>query len=154
MDLDFVEEEGATIRQALLPLIAEDATRISDLVSVVQRDRKWLYFCGIQPVFQHAQDDLASFRMFTAQLCDQGACKQAEIISAFGVSKSSVLRSVKKYREEGIAGFFKPRGVRAASVMTPEVIGRAEQLLDSGHSKSQVAQQLDIRYDTLRKAID
>ena len=71
----FVEEEGATIRQALLPLIAEDATRISDLVSVVQRDRKWLYLCGIQPVFQHAQDDLQSFRMFTAQLCDQGACK-------------------------------------------------------------------------------
>ena len=77
-----------------MPRIAEDATRISDLVSVVQRDGKWFYFCGIQPVFQQAQDDRASFRMFTAQLCDQGACKQAEIISAFGVSKSRVLRSV------------------------------------------------------------
>ena len=154
MDFGFVEEEGATIRQALLPLIAEDATRISDLVSVVQQHGKWSYFCGIQPVFQHAEDDLASFRMFTAQLCDQGACKQAEIISAFWVSKSSVLRSVKKYREESVEGFFKPRRVRAALVMTPEVIGRAQQLLDSGHSKSQVAEQLDIRYDTLRKAID
>ena len=92
--------------------------------------------------------------MFTAQLCDQGACKQAEIISAFGVSKSSVLRSVKKYRDESVEGFFKPRRVRAAPVMTPEVILRAEQLLNSGHSKSQVAEQLDIRYDTLRKAID
>ncbi len=135
LDFGFVEEEGATMQQVLLPLIAEDATRISDLISIVQRDGKWFYFCGTQPVFQHAQDDLQSFRMFTSQLCEQGACKQAEIISAFGVSKSSVLRSVKKYREESVEGFFQPRRVRAASVMTPDVIQRAEQLLDSGHSK-------------------
>ena len=92
-----------------MPLIAEDATRISDLLSVVRQDGQWFYFCGTQPVFQHAESDLRSFRMFTAQLCLQRACKQAEIIKAFGVSKSSVLRSVHKYREEGIGGFYRPR---------------------------------------------
>ncbi len=105
------EEEGATIPQALLPLIAEDATRISDLISVVRQDGQWFYFCGTQPIFQHDEGDLRSFRMFTAQLCVQRACKQAEIIKAFGVSKSSVQRSVNKYRQEGIAGFYKPREV-------------------------------------------
>ena len=87
--------------QALL-LLAEDATRISDRVSVVRQDGKWFYFCGIQPIFEHAEGDEPTFRMFTAQLCVQGACKQAEIVKAFGVSKSSVIRSVKKYRQEGI----------------------------------------------------
>ena len=130
------EEEGATIPQALLPLIPEDATRISDLISVVRQDGQWFYYCGTQPVFQHAEADLRSFRMFTAQLCVQRACKQAEIIKAFGVSKSSVLRSVNKYREEGIAGFYQPRRARGAPVMTPEVIQQAQQRFEEGHSKT------------------
>lgn len=140
--------------QALLPLIAEDATRISDLISVVRQDGQWFYFCGTQPVFQHDEGDLRSFRMFTAQLCVQRACKQAEIIKAFGVSKSSVLRSANKYRQEGIEGFYRPRRARGAPVMTPEVIQQAQQLFEQGYSKTEVACELDIPYDTLRKAID
>jgi len=92
--------------------------------------------------------------MYTAQLCVQGACKQSEIIKAFGVSKSSVLRSVNKYREEGIEGFYKPRRTRSASVMTPQVIQLAEQLFAKGTSKVEVARELNIPCDTLRKAIN
>ncbi|MEE8045213.1 MAG: hypothetical protein V3T49_00080, partial [Dehalococcoidia bacterium] len=81
-------------------------------------------------------------------------CKQAEIVKAFGVSKSSVLRSVRKYHQEGIKGFYQPRRARGATVMTPEVIQQAQQLFEEGHSKAEVARELDIPYDTLRKAID
>ncbi len=137
-----------------MPLIPDDATRISDLISVVRQDGQWFYFCGTQPVFQHAERDLRSFRMFTAQLCVQRACKQADIIKAFGVSKSSVLRSVNKYREEGIDGFYRLRRTRHAPVITPGVIQQAQQLFKQGHSKSEVARELDVPYDTLRKAID
>jgi transposase len=140
--------------QALLPLVAEDATRINDLISLVQQDGQWIYFCGTQPVFQHAEGDQKAFRMFTAQLCVQGAVKQADIIKTFGVSKSSVLRSVKKYRQQGIQGFYQPRRTRGAAVMTPEVIQRARQLLEEGYSKGEAARQLDVSYDTLRKAIE
>lgn len=140
--------------QALLPLVSEDASRVSDLISVVCQDGHWFYFCGTQPVFQHRETDLRSFRMFTAQLCGQGACKQADIIRAFGVSKSSVLRSVKKYRQEGIQGFYQTRRTRGAPIMTPPVIQEALQLFEKGYSRAEVARQLDIPYDTLRKAID
>jgi len=92
--------------------------------------------------------------MFTAQLCVQRTCKLVEIIKAFGVSKSSVLRSVNKYQHEGIEGFYKPRRTRSALVMTPEVIRLVEQQLAKGNSKADVARELDIPYDTLRKAID
>jgi len=105
-------------------------------------------------VFQHDEGDLRSFRMFTAQLCVQRTCKLVEIIKAFGVSKSSVLRSVNKYQHEGIEGFYKPRRTRGALVMTPEVIRLVEQQLAKGNSKADVARELDIPYDTLRKAID
>ena len=130
------------------------ATQLSDLISVVRQDDQWTYFCGVQPVFEHPEDDRQSFRMFTAQLCCQGACTQAQIIRAFGVSKNSVLRSVAKYLEEGIDGFYGPRRGRGASVMTAEVIVQAEKLLAVGHSRNEVAKELDVKCDTLRKAIN
>jgi prepilin-type processing-associated H-X9-DG protein len=139
--------------QALLPLIPSGATQLSDLISVFCQDGKWTYCCGVQPVFEHPEDDRQSFRMFTALLCCQGACTQAQIIRAFGVSKNSVLRSVAKYLEEGIGGFYGPRRGRGPSVMTAEVIVQAEKLLAAGHSRKEVAKELDVQCDTLRKAI-
>ena len=68
--------------------------RISDSISVVRENGRWIYFCGVQPVFQHAENDHRVFRMFTAQLICQGACRQVDIVRAFGVSKNSVIRSV------------------------------------------------------------
>lgn len=139
--------------QALLPLIPDGASPINDRISVTRQDGQWTYFCGIAPVFQHAEDDRKSFGMFTAQLCCQGACTQAEIIHTFGVSKNSVLRSVKKYRTEGNAGFFQPRRGRGASVITKKVVAEAEKLLTLGHDRRQTAKALNVPYETLRKAI-
>jgi transposase len=146
------QEEG-TIPQALLPLIADGATRISDWISVTRENGQWVYFCGVQPVFQHTESDVASFRMFTAQLICQGACRLVDIVRAFGVSKNSVIRSVNKYRAGGTEAFYTPRATRGASVLTPEVLAQAQQLLGAGWSRREVADYLKIKVDTLRKAI-
>jgi hypothetical protein len=146
------QEEG-TIPQALLPLIADGATRINDLISVARQNDQWTYFCSTQPVFHHADSDHQSFRMFTAQLICQDACRQVDIVRAFGVSKNSVIRSVNKYRAGGVKAFYTPRATRGASVMTPEITGQAQQLLGVGWSRREVAEQLDLKLDTLRKAI-
>ena len=140
--------------QILLPIIPLGATAINEIISVVREKQQWTYFCGVQPVFQHTEDDRKSFRMFTAQLCAQGACTQAQIIRAFGVSKNSIMRSVAKYRQEGIDGFYRPHKGRGASIMTAEVTSRAQNLFASGHSRKEVAKELGIKHDTLRKAID
>jgi transposase len=146
------QEEG-TIPQALLPLIADGATRISNLISVVRENGQWIYFCGVQPVFRHAEGDRRAFRMFTAQLICQGACHQVDIVRSFGVSKNNVIRSVNKYRAGGVEAFYTPRTPRGASVMTPEVTARAQQLLGTGWSPTEVANELGLKVDTLRKAI-
>ena len=135
-------------------MIPGGATQINELISVVREGKEWTYFCGVQPVFRHAEDDRQSFRMFTAQLCCQGACTQAEIIRTFGVSKNSILRSTKKFREEGIEGFYRPRRGRGPSVMTADVSAQAQRLLDLGRSRREIAKELGVKYDTLRKAID
>ena len=146
------QEEG-TIPQALLPLIADGATRISDLISVVRENGQWTYFCGTQPVFRHAENDHRCFRMFTAQLICQGVCRQVDIVCAFGVSKNSVIRSVEKYDAGGVAAFYTSRATRGASVMTPGVTAQAQQLLGAGWSSREVAGELGLKLDTLRKAI-
>jgi len=92
--------------------------------------------------------------MFTAQLACQGVCRQSDIVRTFGVSTNSVKRSVKKYREEGIEGFYQPRKRRGATVMTDDVTVRAQEQLSCGCSRRQVADQVGVRYDTLRKAIN
>jgi hypothetical protein len=104
-------------------------------------------------VFQHPENDRRSFRMFTAQLICQGVCRQVDIVRAFGVSKNSVIRSVDKYRAGGVEAFFAPRAARSASVLTPEVTAQAQQLLGAGESRTEVAERLGIKLDTLRKAI-
>jgi transposase-like protein len=91
--------------------------------------------------------------MFTAQLICQGVCRQVDIVRAFGVSKNRVIRSVNTYRAGGVSAFFAPRATRGASVMTPEVTAQAQQLLGAGESRTEVAERLGIKLDTLRKAI-
>ena len=140
--------------QALLPLIPGGATRINDRISVVRENQEWTYFCGTDPVFRHPEKDRRSFRMFTAQLFCQGACRQTDIIRTFGVSTNSVKRSVKKYREEGIAGFYRPSKARGPTVITEQIVVQAQELLNQGHARREVADQLGVRYDTLRKAIN
>ena len=140
--------------QALLPLIPAGASSVNDRISVVRENGEWTYFCGVAPIFRHPEQDRRTFRMFTAQLVCQGACRQSDIVRTFGVSTNSVKRSVKKYREDGIESFYQPRKRRGATVMTDGVTAQAQELLGRGCSRRDVADELGVPYDTLRKAIN
>ena len=64
------------------------------------------YFHLGLPVFSHDLDDIDSFQQITSQLINSGACRNCEIIAAFGVTPSSVVRALKKLRKEGSSAFF------------------------------------------------
>ena len=87
--------------QLQLPIFPEGLTLINQNIGFIRKDAALTYIYGNLPVFTHAIDDTPSFRMFTSQLYINGSASQAEICRAFGVSKISVLRSVKLYREKG-----------------------------------------------------
>lgn len=140
--------------QAQLPFFPEGVTHITPYLAFVKNEQgDVVYFNGSMPVFSHAADDKASFKMITAQFCVNGNAKQAEISRAFGVPKITVRRAVNLYREQGPRGFFVPRKCRGAAVLTPEIIGRAQSLFDDGLQNAEVAKQLDLKPDTLRKAV-
>ena len=141
--------------QQILPLIPRGATQINGLVSVYRNGTSWTYFLSTYPIYSHAENDRRMFRMVTAQLVDSGACRQVDIQRAFGVSKSSVIRSLYKLRTNGVKAFFvQRRGRRGGNVFTSEVLEQAQRFLDQGYTRKGAAQELGIKYDTFRKAIN
>jgi transposase len=142
--------------QLMLPLLSAGVTNINHLVSVWELEERWTYFFGIYPIYSHIPDDHRMFRLTIALLIESGACRQIEIIAAFGLSKSSVIRAQRKYRAHGSDAFFiDRRGSRTGgTILTPEVLGRAQNLFDDGLTRKEVADELNVKYDTLRKAIN
>ena len=139
--------------QIQLPIFPSGSTHITSTLAFIREGDQITYFNGSMPVFTHDQNDIDSFKMITAQFYINGNAKQAEIARAFGVSKISIKRSVKRYQESGPKGFYTPRKTRGASVLTPVVLIQAQQLLDDEIEPSDVADQLNIKRDTLGKAI-
>jgi transposase len=139
--------------QLQLPIFPDGLTSITEDLAFQRGDGKVVYFHGLLPVFQHAEKDLKSFRMFTSQLIVAGTVRQADIARAFGVPLATVKRYVKLHREHGVAGFFRQPRRRSASVLTPEVRQRAQELLDAGQSVPEVSREIGVAGNTLHKAL-
>ena len=139
--------------QTLLPIFPSEAIPINELISFCRRDGTIYYFHGTLPVFTHAESDMKAFRMYTSQLVVNGTCTQAELVRAFGISPISMKRYVKKFRAGGSAAFFALRRKRQPRVLTPEVLKHAQELLAEGQPRSAVARTLELKPDTLSKAV-
>src|SRR6202023_3635044 len=139
--------------QRHLPMFPAGVTHITNELAFERRDGKIAYFNGHMPVFVHAEDDVATFRMITSQFCESGYAKQCDIIRAFGVTSISMKRSVKLYREKGTRGFYAPRVTRGAAVLNDTVVAEIEELLAGGNNVAEVAEKLKLKRNTLEKAI-
>lgn len=140
--------------QTILPLIPPGATSINEIVSVWRDEDRWTYFLGSFPICYHAPDDLATFRLCIAQLVDTKNCKACQIKETFGISKSSVDRALRLLREKGPSAFFAPDVRRgSATVMTAEVLDKAQEMLNEHNSRRDISDELEIAYSTLSKAI-
>ena len=139
--------------QAQLPFFPEGTSIINANLSFMKQDDQVTYFHGHLPVFQHAIKDKKTFYLITSQFYVNGNATQAEISRAFGVSLISLKRAVKRYREKGVAGFYEEPARRGTAVLTPPVLTQAQHLFDEGYELVDVAKELSIKPDTLRKAV-
>ena len=140
-------------QQLKLPIFPEGAKRISGELTAVKENEQVTYFHHAIPVFSHAEDDLATFRMITSQFYVSGHVTQAEIFRAFGVTSISVKRAVKLYQTKGAKGFYAPRVTRGAAVLTPAVQNEIQQQLDAGLLVTEIAQKMQLKSNTIDKAI-
>lgn len=138
----------------ILPLIPHGANKISENLSIVNENGQWIYYHGVFPIFSHSQADTQSFSMITSSFILNGVCKNRDIIRAFKVSRSRVIRACNKFKEGGSKSFFSAKKTRGqATVLTPSTIKRAEDFLSDGFTCREVAVKLKIKYSTLSKGI-
>jgi len=139
--------------QLQLPIFPAGVTEINSRIAV-QKDASTIWYIhGHLPVFQHAEGDVQSFRMFTSQMIAGGTVKPQEIVKTFGVPMITVKRYVKLYRDHGSKGFYEARPRHSsASVLKGEVLEQAQCLLDEGRSVPEVAEELKVLANTLHKA--
>jgi transposase len=139
--------------QIQLPVFPAGAQQINAELGFECRENQVAYFNGHLPVYNHAVDDVASFRFFTSQLMISGTATQGEIAQAFGVSLTTIKRYVKKFRQGGARAMFAPPARRSGSKLDAARLAQAQQLLDEGLSVPEVSRRLEVLATTLHKAI-
>ena len=140
--------------QLQLPIFPAGVTEINSRIAVQKESGRVFYLHGHLPVFQHEEQDVRSFRMFTSQMIAGGTVKPKEIVKTFGVPMITVKRYMKLYRDEGTKGFCETkRRHSSASVLKGPVLEQAQQLLDQGRSMPDVAAELNVLANTLHKAV-
>jgi len=135
-------------------MIPEGATSINEIVSVVQDNDIWRYYLGLWPVYCHGTNDQDGFRCICAQLLVSGACRQHELVKVFAQNRKRLNRAVVQLRDRGMASFFEKRvGRKGGTILTDEMLGRVQELLNAGLCRQAIARELKIGYSTLSKAI-
>lgn len=140
--------------QLQLPIFPAGVTEINSQIAVQKEAGQVFYLHGHLPVFQHPEQDVRSFRMFTSQMIVGGTVKPKQIAQTFGVPMVTVKRYVKVYRARGSQGFYEPPPRHnSASVLKGAVLEQAQQMLDAGGSVPEVAAKLNLLPNTVHKAI-
>lgn len=140
--------------QLQLPIFPDGTKEVNRDLGVRCADGKVVYLHGHLPVFQHEENDLNSFRLFTSQLVANGVARAREVVEAFGVPLGTVKRYAALFRQQGPAGFYQnqPRQ-RSETKLSPAIKQQAETLLSAGCGVAEVARQTGVLATTLHKAI-
>jgi len=126
---------------------------IAGEITVELQNQQVVYFSSLQPVFQHAEDDLQSFRMFTSTLIDMGQVRQADVVNAFGVPLATVKRYLKLLRVSGKKAFFADPQRRSAAVLNDEKRLDVERLIAEGKTIPEISKASGVKPNTLHKAM-
>ena len=134
-----------------LPFSLPDATPIGDRYAMQTRDGFTYYFFNLEPFDCHPADDRRAMLLRAAKLHVVSGVPQADIMAAFHLSRPTVARAVKRYRERGEDAFFEPRRGRGRTVVDARMAVEAAKLLASGISGSACARQLGIPVSTFNE---
>jgi len=139
--------------QMFLPIFPKGLSEINDLLAFGQDGDNVIYYNGMMPIFTHHKDDIQSFRLILAQFYINGNATQSELVKACGIPPVTLKRAVKLYRVKGAKGFYEPPKRGGARVLTPNNVDAIESFLEQGKDVEDIAEQLNIKVDTIKKGI-
>lgn len=139
--------------QLQLPIFPEGSENLSPEVAVVSKDGKVVYFNGQIPFFTHDTTDLASFRLITSQLMNNGQVTQSMIARTFSVPLRSVKRHLNRFRDDGAKAFFTPPVKREGQKLSAERLKQVQGMLNQGLEVPQISREVEVLPSTLHKAL-
>ena len=101
----------------------------------------------------HPADDKPARLRRMAQIAHLGQATQLEIAAAFGVTRMTVHRALRTWREHGEAGFRRPRQPRRRTALDEPARARAQRGLAEGRSLRAMAAELAVSHETLRSYV-
>ena len=140
-------------RMLFLPRGAE---MISAHLAAARRDGRLTFFDASGPIFSCREEDDGALRFAAAMLTEPGLglAGPSQIARAVGRHRSRVHEYRTRYREGGaVAVEVKRRGPRGASKLKGHVLVCAQELLTEGLSNCQVAAQVGVSEQTIRKGL-
>lgn len=103
------------------------------------------------PIFCHKKDDVSTYRFICGSLVYNGLCTISELAKALGVKKRNIERYAQAIRENGTSHFFQKEDRRGqCHKMTPDIVDKAQDLLDSGISQLKTAKELGVSESSIR----
>jgi len=146
--------EEKIMGDTLFPLYPVETRMINSKIGIKTIDEKVIYFNSGGPIYEHLKDDYQNFRFISSQMIALKQVQQVEIIKFFNVSKESVIRWSRKYKEKGAKGFFGTKEVsKRGNILTDAVLIQVQGLLNIGKSLKEIGDLLDIKPDTIQKGI-
>ena len=134
-----------------LPFSPPDATPIGDRYAMQTHDGFTYFFFNLEPFDCHPADDRRAMLLRAARLHVVSGVRQADIMAAFDLSRPTLARAVKRYRDGGEDAFFAPRRGRGRTVVDAQMADQAADLLASGMSGNACARQLGIPASTFNE---
>ena len=140
--------------QPRLPFHPAEAVEINETVSYLDDGVNMGYFAGGVPIFSHAHGDAAGQRVAWAQIITLGLATQKDIGSSFGVYRTTLYRHRRRLKEAGVAGLVDEKsGPKGPHKLMPNILLRAQKMLDGGKSNNATGKELGVNEGTIRNAI-
>ena len=137
----------------VLPFQPPQATPIGHVWSMLEANGWTSYMRYLDVVDGHPSDDKPARLRRMAQIAHTRHATQLEIAQAFGVTRMTVHRALRTWREHGEAGFRQARQPRRRTALDETARLRAQSALATGRSLRAVAAELAVSHETLRSYV-
>ena len=140
--------------ELFLPGFPEGATKVGDVVSILNKEGRVTYFVGSDNYFSHVEGEERARRYILATLIENNHVRPCDFEAApLCIPHRTIMNWMRRLRKNGADSFFRQPSGKKPRVMTTEQIAVCEKLLAAGDSVASVARKTKLGESTIRKAI-
>jgi len=138
----------------VLPLVPRDAIEVSGSLAIRIDAERVEFFNAGGPIGSYRADDRTGILLAAINAIHQGMASQAAMARALSIHRTTLHRAMQNYDANGVAGVVAKRtGPKRPHTFTPDVLERAQSLLEEGLTTKDAAAELGVSERGLRSAI-